>query len=190
MARTLTIKQEKFCNKYLECGNASEAYRYAYDCSKMNPATVHRKAAELLNNGKITARLDELRAEWVSKSDITKERVLTELSAILNSKISDYVTLEDGALKFKDFSDLTEDQIRAIEGIKYNKYGIELTLHGKSWTIARICSMLGFDAPVKNEHSGPDGAPIPMKMDYSSLSDEDLLTANKIIQKALNGSDK
>jgi phage terminase small subunit len=26
----LTIKQEKFCNKYLECGNASEAYRYAY----------------------------------------------------------------------------------------------------------------------------------------------------------------
>ncbi|MFR4024933.1 MAG: terminase small subunit [Alistipes indistinctus] len=27
MAKGLTIKQEKFCNKYLECGNASEAYR-------------------------------------------------------------------------------------------------------------------------------------------------------------------
>lgn len=156
----LTEKQEKFCHKYIETGNASEAYRFAYDCSRMKDTTVNRKASELMRNGKVTARLAELRAEWVSKSDITKERVLTELSAILNSKISDYVTLEGGFLKFKNFSELTEDQIRAIEGVKYNKYGIELTLHGKSWTIARICSMLGYDAPVKIQNEDPDNKPL------------------------------
>ena len=30
----LTPKQEKFCQKYIEMGNASEAYRQAYNASK------------------------------------------------------------------------------------------------------------------------------------------------------------
>jgi len=33
----LTIKQEKFCNLYIELGNASEAYRQSYNCEKMKP---------------------------------------------------------------------------------------------------------------------------------------------------------
>lgn len=32
--RGLTPKQEKFCQLYIELGNASEAYRQSYDCSK------------------------------------------------------------------------------------------------------------------------------------------------------------
>ena len=40
----LTIKQENFCNYYLECGNASEAYRRAYSCSNMKGDTINRKA--------------------------------------------------------------------------------------------------------------------------------------------------
>ena len=53
----LTIKQEKFCNYYLETGNASEAYRRAFSCGKMKSGTVNRKAIELFENGKITARV-------------------------------------------------------------------------------------------------------------------------------------
>jgi hypothetical protein len=30
----LDVKQEKSAHAYLECGNASEAYRKAYDCKK------------------------------------------------------------------------------------------------------------------------------------------------------------
>ncbi|WFE85066.1 terminase small subunit [Parabacteroides chongii] len=44
----LTIKQENFCNYYLECGNASEAYRRAYSCSKMKDESVNSRAYELL----------------------------------------------------------------------------------------------------------------------------------------------
>ena len=53
----LTIKQEKFCNKYLECGNASEAYRFAYDCSRMTDNVISVKASQLLSNGKVTVRV-------------------------------------------------------------------------------------------------------------------------------------
>lgn len=71
----LTIKQENFCNYYIESGNASDAYRRAYSCEKMKDETVNRKAIELLNNGMITARVKVLQEEQKEKSDITKERV-------------------------------------------------------------------------------------------------------------------
>ena len=36
---SLTPKQEAFCLAYMETGNASEAYRRAYDADNMKPAT-------------------------------------------------------------------------------------------------------------------------------------------------------
>lgn len=167
----LTVKQERFCQKYHECGNASEAYRYAYDAEKMNSQNIHCKASQLLLKGYISDRLREMQDKMLKRSEITKERVLEELTAIMESKITDYVELvtrevpiskpkigeswEDVEttprqfLEFKDFSQLTERQVRAIESIKEGRNGIELKLHGKSWTIERICKMLGFDAPQK-----------------------------------------
>jgi phage terminase small subunit len=98
--KKLTPKQEMFCNTYIEVGNASEAYRRAFDAGAMKPETVNRKAVELLNNGKITARVEALQAELKSKFDITKERVLTELAKIgfantnnLNAKIKALETI-------------------------------------------------------------------------------------------------
>ena len=55
----LTIKQEKFCNKYLECGNASEAYRFAYDCSRMTDKSVWERASSLLADVKVTSRVKQ-----------------------------------------------------------------------------------------------------------------------------------
>jgi len=51
MESNLTPKQEKFCNLYLETGNASEAYRSSYSASRMKPETIHRRAKELLDHG-------------------------------------------------------------------------------------------------------------------------------------------
>jgi phage terminase small subunit len=80
--KKLTPKQEAFCNTYVEVGNASEAYRRTFDAGAMKPGTINRKAVELLNNGKITARVEALQAELKGKSDITKELVLNELAKI------------------------------------------------------------------------------------------------------------
>ena len=63
MSGDLTVKQEAFCRAYIETGNASEAYRRAYDTSGMNANSVNRKAKELVDNVKITARVNELKAE-------------------------------------------------------------------------------------------------------------------------------
>ena len=81
--KKLTIKQEKFVLKYFECGNASEAYRHAYDAAKMKDETVWRKAQELLKNGMVTARLKELRAKAEEEASWNVQKVLKHYSEVI-----------------------------------------------------------------------------------------------------------
>ncbi|SMD02201.1 terminase small subunit [Novosphingobium sp. B1] len=76
---SLTPKQEAFALAYIETGNASEAYRRAYDAARMKDATVNRKAKELLDNGKITARVDELKAEHAERHAVTVDAIAAML---------------------------------------------------------------------------------------------------------------
>ena len=75
----LTDKQEKFCQKVVELSNNSEAYREAYDTSRMKDASVHRKAKELMDNVKIAARLEELREELRERYRLTVDDLIGEL---------------------------------------------------------------------------------------------------------------
>lgn len=75
----LTIKQEAFCQRYIETGNASEAYRQAYDAERMKPESINRKAKELTDNGKIAARLDEMRQGLAKAHGVTIASLLGEL---------------------------------------------------------------------------------------------------------------
>jgi len=183
----LTIKQENFCNFYVESGNASEAYRRAYSCEKMKDETINRTAIELLTNRKIATRVDELKLNLQKKSDITKERILNELSSIVFADIRDYVKftvkirLDDQnneiqvpVLEFTPFEELTDSQAKAIESIKQTKEGFELKLHGKNWSIEKVCKMLGFDMPtvIENKFS-----------DISGLSTEELIKRSKAVSE-------
>lgn len=75
----LTPKQEAFALAYIELGNASEAYRKAYNAKNMKPDSVNRKAKELLDNGKIAARINNLRADHVERHKITVDDLIREL---------------------------------------------------------------------------------------------------------------
>ena len=84
----LTPKQENFCLAYLETGNASEAYRRAYDIGAMKPESVNRKAKELLDNVKIAARLEILRKPILERHAITVDDLLRELEEARNLAMS------------------------------------------------------------------------------------------------------
>jgi phage terminase small subunit len=75
----MTPKQERFCLAYIETGNASEAYRSAYNAGKMKAETIHRNAKALLDNNKVATRLQELRAPAVKAAQITLEQHLADL---------------------------------------------------------------------------------------------------------------
>lgn len=85
MANTteLTPKQEAFCLAYMETGNASEAYRRAYDVKpNTKEATINRTAKELIDNPKITARIKEMRAPAIKRAQITLEDHLNDLKRL------------------------------------------------------------------------------------------------------------
>ena len=75
----LTPKQENFCLAYLETGNASEAYRRAYDAENMKPDSINVNASKLLADAKVALRLAELRAPIIAKAQLTVEDLLAEL---------------------------------------------------------------------------------------------------------------
>lgn len=79
MSKKLTPKQESFCQKFIELGNASEAYRQSYNCERMKTSTINSRAKELRKDGPITARIDELQAEHRERHDWTVDDAITEL---------------------------------------------------------------------------------------------------------------
>lgn len=79
MAKKLTQKQENFCVAYVETGNQSEAYRRSYNAENMKPETVWSRASTLLKDGKVLARVNELRAQHVKRHEVTVDSLVAEL---------------------------------------------------------------------------------------------------------------
>ena len=84
----LTPKQENFCLAYLETGNATEAYRRAYDAENMTPGTINVKACELLGTDKIAVRVAELREPVMQRHNVTVDSLIAELEEARNLAMS------------------------------------------------------------------------------------------------------
>lgn len=80
----LTPKQEAFCLELAKTGNASEAYRRAYNASRMKPETVARTAHELAQSPKIAARLSTIRQDARKQTGITLAEHLKDLKVLRN----------------------------------------------------------------------------------------------------------
>jgi hypothetical protein len=80
----LTANMEKFCVELARTGNASDAYRKAYNAERMSANAVGVAASELQKNPKITLRLTNLRAEVRKKSGITLEEHMKALGTLRN----------------------------------------------------------------------------------------------------------
>ena len=153
----LTLKQESFCREYIKTGNYSDAYRAAYDCSKTTDESINQLGFRIFNDVKIKLRIKELMKPQDERFKIELTDIQKQLDAIINSDIRDYVSFKNGVIKFKNFEELTDRQALAIEKIKYTKAGIELCLHGKSWSIDRICKLMGYDKPIKVAETDTEG---------------------------------
>ncbi len=75
----LTVKQENFCQGVAKGLTYSDAYRQAYNASKMKMETINRKAVELMSNGKVAARVEELKRRALQRYDLTVDDIVEEL---------------------------------------------------------------------------------------------------------------
>lgn len=93
----LTSKQEKFIECVVSGMTYSDAYRAAYNCARMKPETVNRKAFELIENGKIAARIDNARKQAAKKAQWSLDIAVERVRKLNDKAISDLE--EDGLYK-------------------------------------------------------------------------------------------
>lgn len=78
----LTQKQEAFALAYINTGNASEAYRQAYNVKTGKAESVHECACRVFRNVKVASRIKELQTMAAEQSVYTLSEHLTRLKEL------------------------------------------------------------------------------------------------------------
>ena len=82
----LSAKKEKFVQCIIEGMSQSDAYRSAYSTKNMTDKSVWESASRLMNDVKVTARIQELRDQIAKKSIMTAQERLEWLSSLIKSE--------------------------------------------------------------------------------------------------------
>lgn len=94
--RKLTEKQKKFCDYYIETGNATEAARRA----GYSPRTVSEIGYENLNKPHLKAYIDKRLAELESQRIADAKEVLQYLTAVLRGEVDEEVVVVESTGDF------------------------------------------------------------------------------------------
>jgi len=78
----LTQKQEAFVQAYLKSGNATDAYKRAYNCNAMSDEAIHVEGCRLIKNPKVALRLQRVAEKVEKKAVLTLEEHMNELHAL------------------------------------------------------------------------------------------------------------
>ena len=134
----LTVKQKRFCEKYVELGNKIEAYRQSYNAERMALTTINGCVQELMKKELITAYIKEI------QENNRKE---------FNHTISDSLKLDYEMVKNY------KDNLAVLQNPKANKKQIEIAqrvlqfigVQGFNAAQDRIAKKLGYyekDKPI------------------------------------------
>jgi hypothetical protein len=135
----LTPKQNKFAEEYVNTGNASEAYRRAYDVAKTTSNEVIAvEGSRLLTDPNISLRVKELKTKEAEAFQITRKEVAEGYFKMIKS----WEYLMDLAAK----ENLTKEQ-------KAKFYLLKEMVKGSDYRGAydSIAKMFGLNAPDKQE---------------------------------------
>lgn len=173
--RPLTPKQEKFCRNYVEIGNASEAYRLAYNCAKMKQSTVWECASKLLSNHKVATRIAELKEEYAEATRVDRAKVEKVLMGIVEVDPSDmyYIDEVTGRPRLKAPNQMPVHMRKALKKIKNSKGEVSYEFNGKTEAAKLLASMNGWEAPKKVEMGGNMAIEGKHVMDFSGLPEDD-----------------
>ena len=138
----MTEKQKIFADEYLIDLNATRAYRKAYPSVKKDE-TAAQAGSRMLRNVKVAGYIAERMQARQERTEITQDKVLEELAAIAFARATDYAEVKDDQVFIKDTAGLSENQIKAIAGIKQGKFGIEVKLNDKEKALELLGRHLG-----------------------------------------------
>lgn len=164
----MTDAQKRFCNEYLIDLNATRAYKVAYPKCKEDE-TANAASSRMLRNVKVQEYISKKQKEIEKRTEVTQDMVIKELAAIAFSKASDYAKLKkmkrnvpifDGedivdykeeeyiGIEFTPTNELSEEQKKALAGIKEGKFGIQVDSCDKVKALELLGKHLGMFSDV------------------------------------------
>ena len=185
----MTDAQKRFCDEYLIDLNATRAYKVAYPSCKKEE-TANAASSRMLRNVKVQEYISKKQQEIEKRTEVTQDMVIKELAAIAFSKASDYAKLKkmkrnvpifDGedivdykeeeytGIEFIPTDELTEEQKKALSGIKEGKFGIQVDSCDK----VKALELLGRHLGMFKEKVTIDGN-INTNNPFSGMSTEEL----------------
>lgn len=171
--KPLTVRRERFCQYYIDTGNASEAYRMAYSTINMKPATVNNNAYMLLKKSEIIARIEELRALDEEAHRVNRAKVEEVLMGIVEVDPAElyFVDENTGKVKVKSPHQMPVRVRKALKTIKNKKGEISYEFNGKTEAARLLASMNGWEKPKEVKLTGGD-APVKTELRIG-FEDED-----------------
>ncbi len=168
----MTKKQKIFADEYLIDLNATRAYRVAYPSVKKDEVAAVN-GSKLLRNTKVQEYISERMQERQQRTEVTQDMVVKELAAIAFSRATDYVEIRSNGVcstvVIKPTTDLSDQQIRAIAGIKEGANGIEIKLNSKE----KALELLGRHLGMWNDKIKVDGE-VTTNNPFEGLTTEEL----------------
>lgn len=165
----LTNKQKKFIDEYLVDLNATQAaIRAGY-----KEKAAYRTGAENLRKPQIQEEIQRRMQERQQRTEVTQDMVVKELAAIAFARATDYVEIRSNGVcstvVIKPTTDLSDQQIRAIAGIKEGANGIEIKLNDKE----KALELLGRHLGMWNDKIKVDGE-VTTNNPFEGLTTEEL----------------
>ncbi len=112
----LTAKQEQFVKNIIDGMSQADAYRNAYDATRMADKTIHEKASRLMADGKVKARLKELREKMVAPTIMSAKERLEYLTRVINGEQGEkMVQMVDGEPIEVDVPTSLKNKLNAID---------------------------------------------------------------------------
>ena len=147
---SLTPKQEKLAQLYVELGNAAEAYRRSYNCQNMKKTTIISRAKELLKNGPITALIEKIREEVAERNQVNIGELVQELARVMRFNPKALVDETGSPINLSDLPDevakviqeVKVDEMFMISGAK--RVTTKYKLYSKLDAIEKLAKHLGF----------------------------------------------
>lgn len=155
MAAKLTPKQAEFVRQYLVDLNATAAaIRAGY-----SERTAKSQGQRLLTNVDVSAALAAAQAEREQRTEITQDRVVSELAKIAFGSLRDVMEWGPNGVTLKSSEELTDDQAAGVAGVSENATqngsSLKIRRHDKVKALELLGRHLGmFTDKVKNEISG------------------------------------
>lgn len=148
--KALTLKQENFCQYYVDTeGNASEAYRMAYNAQSMKPETVWSNACRLKADSKVSARIQEIIDERAKASVMTRAKVEKVLFDIVTADPMELYIVDEktGKVKLKSPHQLSKRVRNALKKMQNKRGEVTYEFNGKTEAARLLGAWNGWEPP-------------------------------------------